>query len=96
MKLFSYKTDGGELVNLPVCILTGRPIEAGDATFRISGTRFYYHVSAGALAQHTAEKREELIRLAGMANEFGEVPNSELVVKDEPVVTKPKSKRGSE
>lgn len=59
--LFGYETEGKELVDTRVCILTGKPIEAGDAMFTVPGTKYFYRVSASALSEHTEEKRAAIL-----------------------------------
>ena len=59
--LFGYENEDGQIVDTGVCILTGRKFEAGDATFSVPGTKFFYHVSASAMSQHTEEQRAALL-----------------------------------
>ena len=64
MSLFCYETDGGELFDTGVCILTGRKVEPGDAVFTVPNTKYFYHVSASALSEHTEEKRAAILAQA--------------------------------
>lgn len=59
--IFCFETDGGELFDTGVCILTGRKIEPGDAAFQVPGTKYFYRVSANALHLHTEDARATIL-----------------------------------
>lgn len=59
--LFGEYDDNGQLVkDTSLCILTGVRVEPGDPQFVIGG-RYFYYVSAGALALHTDDVRQALL-----------------------------------
>lgn len=67
LDLFGEYDENGNLVkDADHCILSGRPVEPGDATFAIG--RFFYRVKAESLAQHTPEVRTELEKLINQQN----------------------------
>ena len=88
LDLFGEYDENGNLVkDADTCILSGRPIEPGDATFAIG--RYFYRVKAESLALHTPEVRAELESLIGQQNRK---PVSAPVPVPVTVIAPPKSK----
>lgn len=66
-------SETGDIVaDTTVCILTGRVIEPGDMMVRISGTPYFYRVSAGAVKDLTADVREAIEAEAQKSGPFNE------------------------
>lgn len=53
-----YDDEGNILINVDTCILTGLPVEVGDATVGIG--KYFYRVKASMLNSLTADMRAHL------------------------------------